>query len=332
MSGFASKHEGVYVVNMKKKTDMFQMNTMTGKKRKIRRRVDKKRPRDGIESTTAPPAKKGGKQPKAESTGEKNADDDYKIDVFGPWPSPMDKGNSWIQFTRHFRKEINSFMTKCFGDPKKSKMKSKTYEAVFYAALKMLNVISKYEKYKAEIESPTGTSNSSPEHLSTLKDLKQKIDILKVALGIGSQGKAKECFSGDDIPAVQALEKRTEQQSKEQVEMKAKLGDEEKKKRIAQIKAAIAVENEKKKALEERVAKIQVEKKELRKKEEEGKKQIEALSWDDVISRPNLIAKIKAYMSRQLELSIEISDLQCDVKGVAKTLKDLEGMLKAVRA
>ena len=78
-------------------------------------------------------------------------DDEIEEDMLGPWPKPMDKGNRWIQFGRHFRNEIGSVLAKC--DPSGKPLKNHTQnDAALYRAVRITNAQFKLKKLKEQEE------------------------------------------------------------------------------------------------------------------------------------------------------------------------------------
>ena len=78
-------------------------------------------------------------------------DDEIEEDMLGPWPKPMDKGNRWIQFGRHFRNEIGSVLAKC--DPSGKPLKNHLHnDAALYRAVRITNAQFKLKKLKEQEE------------------------------------------------------------------------------------------------------------------------------------------------------------------------------------
>lgn len=353
---FQGEHAGTYVILLQEKPPVL-INQITNFEREVRRKiVQRKRPASPTAEKQQDKKHKGDEDKK---TGVKDAAAVIKTDVFGPCPSPMHKGNSWVQFTRNFRKEINNFLTKIFGEPKNANMDRKSIESVFYMSLKIVNVISKYEKYKScynTTESPTvppSTSITSPkktavvvdppteEELMKLKNLKTAIETLKATLGIGSNKPKnfKECLEKDNIPALKTIVERGKQYKAETDELKAlnkkEISEEMKKKKEAEKetkKAEIKIAIDDLKSNEEKVKKQLADMvKVLRNTEtkiKEEKEKLKNLPWDNMHSRPRHIATIKSYMTNQLEVESRIRDKNEEQKENGKAMKYLQSCMK----
>jgi len=172
----------------------------------VRRVSVRKRNRDAPKSDN-PPSKK-------------SKPEEIKTDVFGPWPSPMDKGTAWIQFLRHFRKDIRSFCSKCWDD-KTAALKQKTIESVFYCAFKCMNMLSVSEKFKDQLQSSETEDEGfvdekkaklTAEEIKHLKDFHTAYEGLKATVGIGTSKLAsiakktgKKLDRHHEIPAMKVI-------------------------------------------------------------------------------------------------------------------------------
>jgi len=308
----------------------FQLNTTTGFRRQVRRVSVRKRNLNAPKSDN-PPSKK-------------SKPEEIKTDVFGPWPSPMDKGTVWIQFLRHFRRDIRSFCSKCWDD-KTAALKQKTMESVFYCTIKCMNMLSVYEKFKGQLQSSETEDDGfldeakaklTAEEMNHLKDFHTAYEGLKATVGIGSSklaSIAKQLDRHHEIPAMKSIRARANAYLKERQEFKDKELSAERKKFLS-IGVKLQIENvtnsikNMKSTMEDLKGKIE----NCEKDEGDGKEKLKSLAWDDVDERPKIISGVKAAMSRALEHSRYVEALKEEIKEAQKSLvalkndeKDLAG-------
>mmetsp|Transcript_7103 Transcript_7103/g.9731 ORF Transcript_7103/g.9731 Transcript_7103/m.9731 type:complete len:262 (+) Transcript_7103:428-1213(+) len=260
----------------------------------------------------------------------------------------MDKGTAWIQFLRHFRKDIRSFCSKCWDD-KTAALKQKTIESVFYCAFKCMNMLSVSEKFKDQLQSSETEDEGfvdekkaklTAEEIKHLKDFHTAYEGLKATVGIGTSKLAsiakktgKKLDRHHEIPAMKSIRERANAYLKETQELKDKeLSAERKKLLHISIKLQIESVTNSIKNMKSTMKDLKGKIKKCKKDEGDGKEKLKSLAWDDVEERPKIIAGIKAAMAKALEHSRNVEALEEEIKEANKNLaafkkdeKDLAG-------
>mmetsp|Transcript_8448 Transcript_8448/g.24220 ORF Transcript_8448/g.24220 Transcript_8448/m.24220 type:complete len:450 (+) Transcript_8448:242-1591(+) len=249
-----------------------------------------------------------------------DSDSEFLEDCLGPWPLPMDKGNRWLQFGVHFKKEIMSLASK-------SGVERKTVSSVLFACLKMLDGRQKVKTWEAENKGPLAAE--MPRQLQEFNDLWQK------AVGDGdSKGSSvlNDVMTYDKprtLPLLQALQKRADRYQEEVKQMKESqsttggAAGRDNSRVKATMEAALAEKIDWGDIIKKDHQELKREVDKLDKDIEANKKTLESLAWDDLKGRATIVAKVKQQLKQRHEKKILVEEVNAEIKEIDQAIKDL---------